>query len=70
MTNAGARQRSFDALKKAGYKYGKGYELPTLGVLALSEGDVEDIAGTMGKSTIFCRSRKASASLASVQNRD
>lgn len=28
----------FDGLKKAGYKYGTTYELPTLGVLALSDG--------------------------------
>ena len=48
----------FDALKKAGYKYGKGYELPTLGVLALSEGDVEDIAGTMGEIDDFLSEQK------------
>lgn len=34
----GRTMQLFDGLKEAGYKYGTSYELPTLGVLALSDG--------------------------------
>lgn len=37
----------FDLLKKAGRKYGTDYELPTLGVLAMSGADLESIASEM-----------------------
>lgn len=37
----------FDGLKAAGYKYGTSYELPTLGVLALSDGPKDKIMQDM-----------------------
>lgn len=48
----------YDALKKAGHRYGKGYELPTLGVLALSEGHVSSIAQTMVEIDDFLSGQK------------
>ncbi|MDO5519934.1 MAG: DUF4003 family protein [bacterium] len=37
----------FDLLKKLGYPYGTGYELPTLGILALSGAELNEIVGKM-----------------------
>lgn len=37
----------FDKLKTAGHKYGTNYELATLGVLAMSGGDLDEIAKDM-----------------------
>lgn len=35
----------FEKLRAAGYKYGTDYELPTLGILAMSGGNLDDITG-------------------------
>ena len=48
----------FDRLKERGYKYGTSYELPTLGVLALSEGDVRDIVSDMMEADDFLAGQK------------
>lgn len=48
----------YGALKEAGCRYGKGYELPTLGVLALSEGDISSITETMVEIDDFLSAQK------------
>jgi hypothetical protein len=39
----------FNALKDRGYKYGTYFELPTLGVLAMTDADLNQIADQMGE---------------------
>lgn len=48
----------FNSLKKRGYKYGTGYELPTLGALALSGTDVGVLAENIIEVDDFLKSRK------------
>lgn len=48
----------YNGLKAAGCKYGKGYELPTLGVLALSEGSVGSMVETMVEIDDFLSGQK------------
>ncbi len=46
-TKCGKTLELFRTLKEQGHKYGTGYELATLGVLAMLPGDVEEIAQDM-----------------------
>ena len=39
----------FQKLKEAGHKYGTSYELPTLGVLAMADGNQDEIAAEMAE---------------------
>ena len=39
----------FQKLKEAGHKYGTSYELPTLGVLAMADGNLDEIAAEMAE---------------------
>lgn len=48
----------FHQLKEQGYKYGTGYELPTLGILALSGEDVNSIAANIIKIDNFLEKQK------------
>lgn len=48
----------YDRLKERGYKYGTDYELPTLGVLALSEGDLMEIVTEMTDTDDFLAKQK------------
>lgn len=48
----------FEHLKNHGYKYGTGYELPTLGVLALLEQDVKTVAGEIMEVDDFLKKQK------------
>ena len=48
----------YDRLKERGYKYGRGYELPTLGVLALSESDLMEIVAEMTDADDFLAKQK------------
>lgn len=45
-------------LYQRGYKYGKGYELPTLGALALLEKDVDTLTGDIMEVDDFLKSQK------------
>lgn len=48
----------YDRLKERGYKYGTDYELPTLGVLALSESDLMEIVTEMTDTDDFLAKQK------------
>lgn len=48
----------YDRLKERGYKYGTDYELPTLGVLAVSESDLMEIVTEMTDTDDFLAKQK------------
>ena len=57
-SKCGRTKELYDGLKRAGRKYGKGYELPTLGVLALCQGEVTSIVETMAEIDDFLSGQK------------
>lgn len=48
----------FSSLKSQGYKYGTGYELPTLGALVLTDSEIEPIAKNIAEADDFLKSQK------------
>lgn len=56
--NAAGTLLLYDRLKERGYKYGTDYELPTLGVLAVSESDLMEIVTEMTDTDDFLAKQK------------
>ena len=59
----------FQLLKDAGHKYGTGYELPTLGVLALLDTDLAELAQRMTEADAFLKAQKGFGSVFGIGSR-
>lgn len=59
----------YEALRDAGYKYGKEYELPTLGVLSTVSGNIEELVTDMAEIDEWLAGQKGFGILGSVNKK-